>query len=74
MKGIGKLNDRHKRLLVVAGCTMLCAVLVVTIGVKFQTAAQTGGTVPSSSKAGAVVPSTTTGTAGTTSDNANVTV
>jgi len=70
MKVFRNFSDKHKRMLVIAGCSALCVALVVVIGARFQSKAQGNDVIPSSS---AVTPSPDSGTAGTTAEDKTVT-
>jgi hypothetical protein len=75
MKILGKFSDKHKRLMVVAGCSVLCVALVVVIGAKFQGNAQGNDAITSSSSTSStVLPSPDSGTAATSAEEQNVTV
>lgn len=56
MRSIKNLSDKSKRIIVIAGCTVLCAVFVVTIASRFQGYAQGKDSVSSNSISSAVTP------------------
>jgi biopolymer transport protein ExbD len=68
MKSVGKLIEKHKRVLVVSGLAVLCVALIVFIGTRFQTKAQANDMLPSSNTGSAVTPSPDTGSATTTGE------